>query len=188
MESALGWFGAIFEWLGRFFPRWELIRANEQGVKYLPGGKTELRDPGICWYWPATTELVVHPVCRQVLDSHPQTLMTKDNKPVYVSGIVIYSIDDLHKYLVENYDAEANLDDVLQTAIRKAVVARDFQTIQAGRADMDNVLTREAQKALEAFGVKVEAARLTDFSLARVSNIVGNGLMNMHVQSPSLPA
>lgn len=183
MEAALGWIGAIFEWFGQFFPRWDLVRANEQAVKYLPGGRTKVLDPGIYWYWPVTTEVVVHPVCRQVLDSQPQTLMTKDNKPVYVAGIVIYKITDLHTYLVENYDAEANLDDILQTAVRKAVVARDFDKIQEGRADMDNVLTREAQKALADFGVEVEAARLTDFSLARVANIVGNGLMNMHLNA-----
>lgn len=180
MEAALGWLGAIFEWFGRFFPRWDLVRANEKGIKYLPGGRTKLIEPGICWYWPVSTELVTQPVCRQVLCAQPQTLMTKDNKQVFVSGIVIYTITDLHKYLVENYDAEANLDDVLQTAIRKVVVSQEFNKLQEGRARVDNTLTRAAQNALTAFGVEVEAARLTDFSLARVHNMVGGGLTSIN--------
>lgn len=181
MEAALGWIGEIFEWIGEFIPRWELVRATEGCVKFLPGGKTKVLGPGIHWYWPATTELETVPVVRQVADCQPQTLMTKDNEPVYVSGIVIYTISNLHAYMVENYDADDNMDDVLQTAIRKAIVNRTFEQIQEARADVDNILTREAQKALVEFGIEVEAARLTDFAKARVSNLVGAGLTSVNI-------
>lgn len=183
LDAAFGWIGEFVHWLAAFVPRWTLVRATERGVKFLPGGKTKEVGPGIQWYWPASTELETMPVVRQVLDTQPQTLMTKDNKPVYVSGVVIYSISDLHTFLVDNYDAQDNLDDLVQMAIRKAIVNRTFDQIQQARADVDNILTKEASKALEPFGVSVEAARLTDFSLARVANIVGNGLMNMHINS-----
>lgn len=183
MEAALGWFGAIFEWFGQFFPRWTLVRATEGAVKFLPGGKVKVYDAQIVWYWPVTTEVETIAVVRQVMDTQPQTLMTKDDVPVYVAGIVIYDITDLHAFAVENYDANHNIDDIAQTAIRKAIVNRTFAQIQEARADVDNVLTREAQKALTEFGVNVQACRLTDFSKTRVSNIVGNGLMNLHLNA-----
>jgi regulator of protease activity HflC (stomatin/prohibitin superfamily) len=179
MDSALGWIGAIVEWLGRFFPRWTLVQANERGIKYLPGGRTEVLEPGIIRYWPVTTEMWTHPVCRQVLDLRPQTLMTKDGRHVFVSGIVIYSIGDIHTFLVDNYNAEANLEDVLMTAIRNIIINRDFKDIQAGRAALDNSLTNEAQKAAKAFGVEVEAARLSEFCTTRVLSLVGGGLINI---------
>lgn len=181
MEAALGWIGAIFEWLGRFLPRWDLVRANEKGVKYLPGGRTKVLEPGIRWYWPATTEVVVAPVCRQVLNAQGQALMTKDHKPVYASGLVIYSVEDIHIFLVDNFDAEASLDDVLQTAIRNAIVTRTFDEIQEDLAEINRLLTRETKKVLRDFGVKVEAARLTEFSLSQVFNVVGNGLTQLNV-------
>jgi regulator of protease activity HflC (stomatin/prohibitin superfamily) len=180
MDAALGWIGQIASWLGSFIPTWTLVRATEGAVKFLPGGRTKVVGPGIHWYWPVTTEIETVPVVRQVLDTQPQTLMTQDHEPVYVAGLVVFRIIDLHKYMVENYDAADNLDDIVQTAIRKTLVNRDFLQIQKARADVDNRLTADVQKALEAFGIEVEAARITDFSRARVTNMVGNGLISLH--------
>jgi regulator of protease activity HflC (stomatin/prohibitin superfamily) len=178
MDSALGWIGQIAQWFGSLIPTWELVRATEGAVKFLRGGKTEVLGPGVHWYWPATTEMEVQAVVRQVLDTAPQTLMTKDHKPVYVAGLVLYRIVDLNLFMVENYDAEDNLDDVVQTSIRKMIVSKSFNEIQDGRAAIDNRLTSDVQKSLAAFGIEVEAARLTDFTLARAINIVGSGLTN----------
>jgi regulator of protease activity HflC (stomatin/prohibitin superfamily) len=180
MDSAFAWIGQIATWFGNFVPTWTLVRATDGAVKFLPGGRTEVLDPGIHWYWPVTTEIEKVAVVRQVLDTQPQTIMTQDHEPVYVAGLVVYVIDDLHKYMVENFDASANLDDIVQTAIRKTIVNRDFLTIQAARADVDNRLTSDVQKALEPFGITVEAARITDFSKARVTNMVGSGLISVY--------
>jgi len=181
MDSALGWIGQIASWFGAFVPTWILIRATEGGVKFLPGGRTEVLGPGLHWYWPATTELDVQAVVRQVLDTTPQTLMTQDHQSVYVAGVVIYTINDLNLYMVENYDAAESLDDMVQSAVRRSIVNREFAAIQAGRAEMDNRLTADVQKALEPFGIAVEACRLTDFSKAQVTNLVGTGLVSFQV-------
>lgn len=180
MESALGWIGQLASWFGAFIPTWVLVRATEGAVKFLPKGLTKVLGPGIHWYWPVTTEMDVQPVVRQVLNTDAQTLMTKDNHPVYIAGLVVYTVVDLHKFLVENYDAEANLSDLVQTAIRRSIVSKNFQTIQEGRADIDNRLTSDVQKILTDFGILVEAARLTDFSKARVTNVVGGGLIHFN--------
>ena len=180
MDSAFAWVGEIAGWIGQFVPTWTLVRATEGAVKFLPGGETKVLGPGIHWYWPVTTEVETAPVVRQVLDTQPQTIMTQDHEPVYVAGLVVYTIVDLHKFMVENYDAEDNLDDLVQTAIRKTIVNRDFLTIQKARADVDNRLTSDVQKVLMDFGIEVEAARITDFSRARVTNMVGNGLISLH--------
>lgn len=181
LDSALGWIGELVRWFGDFVPRWSLVRATEGAVKFLPGGKTCEYGPGIVWYWPATTEIDIVAVVRQVKKAKPQTLMTKDGISVFVCGILIYSIDNLHTFLVDNHDANDNLDDMVELAIRKSIVNKTFAEIQEARAKMDNALTREAQKALSDFGVRVEVCRLTDFSKARVSNLVGSGLMNLNL-------
>ena len=180
MDAAFSWIGEIADWVAQFVPTWTLVRATEGAVKFLPGGKTKVLGSGIHWYWPVTTEVETLPVVRQVLDTQPQTIMTKDHEPVYIAGLVVYTIVDLHKFMVENFDAEDSLDDIVQTAIRKTIVNRDFLTIQQARADVDKRLTTDVQKALEPFGIEVEAARITDFSRARVTNMVGNGLISLH--------
>jgi regulator of protease activity HflC (stomatin/prohibitin superfamily) len=114
------------------------------------------------------------PVVRQVMGLGTQTLTTKDGQAVIVDGLLVYSIKDLHTYLVDNWEAEDSIGEVGQAGIRKAVVGMEFDGIQKGMADVDNRLTREAQKLLEPFGVEVELMRLTSFAKAHVVNLVGD--------------
>ncbi len=186
LDAAFGWIGDLAKWAAQFVPHWKLVRATEGAIKFKPGGRTEAIGPGLHGWWPLTTEIEVVPVVRQVLRCKPQTLMTKDGVSVYVSGLAIYKIVDLTKYAVENFDAMDNIDDVVQTAIRKTVVNRLFSILQLGRVKVDNALTNEAQKALASFGIEVEEAKLTDFARAEVINLVGPGILNQttsHVDS-----
>ncbi len=173
MDAALGWIGDLVRWLTSWLPHLVLVRRTERAVKFIRGHTREV-GPGLHLWWPITTEVEVRPVVRQVMGLGSQTLTTKDSQPVIVDGLLVFTIGDLHTYLVENWEAEDSLGEVGQAGIRKAVVSEDFEDIQKGMADVDNRLTREAQKLLERFGVTVELMRLTSFARAHVVNLVGD--------------
>jgi regulator of protease activity HflC (stomatin/prohibitin superfamily) len=173
VDAALGWIGDLVSWLVSWLPHLVQVRKTERAVKFIRGKTAEI-GPGLHLWWPITTEVEVRPVVRQVMGLGSQTLTTKDGQAVHVDGLLVYSIGDLHTYLVENWEAEDSLGEVGQAGIRKAVVNMDFDDIQRGMADVDNRLTKEAQKLLERFGVEVELMRLTSFSRAHVLNLVGD--------------
>jgi len=173
MDSALGWIGDLVRWLVSWVPHLVLVRRTERAVKFIRARTVEI-GPGLHLWWPITTEVEVRPVVRQVMGLGTQTLTTKDGMAVIVDGLLVYSINDLHTYLVDNWEAEDSLGEIGQAGIRKAVVGTDFEDIQRGMADVDNRLTREAQKLLERFGVEVELMRLTSFARAHVVNLVGD--------------
>ena len=68
MGEALAWVGQIFEWVGRFIPRWVIIPPTRGGIKFVHGSKVVPLGPGIHWYWPAVTEYHEYPVARQGVD------------------------------------------------------------------------------------------------------------------------
>jgi len=172
MDAALGWIGDLVRWLTSWLPHLVLVRRTERGVKFIRA-KTKEIGPGLHFFWPITTEVEVRPVVRQVMGLGTQTLTTDDGQAVIADGLLVFSIADLHTYLVENWEAEDSLGEVGQAGIRKAVVGIAFADIQRGMADVDNKLTREAQKLLARFGVEVELMRLTSFARAHVLNLVG---------------
>lgn len=169
-------FGEFFHFLGTLFPRWHLIRSTEGGVVFRRNGERIVNGPRLIWWLPCVSDLETVPIVRQVIDLEPQTLMTKDDVQVVASGVVVYDIDDVRKYLVENYDAELSLAEVASAALREVIVGARLEEIQRNtRKTMDNALTKAAKEHLAEFGVRVERMRLTDFSKAMVVNYVGAG-------------
>jgi len=159
MDAALGWIGDLIRYLALLVPRLQLVRATERGVKFVRDHTVEI-GPGLHVWWPVTTEIDIYPVVRQVMGLENQMIITKDGKTVVADGVLIYSISDLHKFLVENFDADKNLAEMAMWGLRKAIMDSTLEQIQSGRAAMEHKLTREAANALKGFGVEVEAMRL----------------------------
>jgi regulator of protease activity HflC (stomatin/prohibitin superfamily) len=174
MEAAFAWLGDLARWLSAWVPRLVHVKVYEGGVKFVRA-ETRLMEPGLHVWWPITTEVMTHPVVRQVVNLPNQTLLTKDGKTVVASGVVVYTISDLHRFLVENFDAEASIAELGLAGIRRAVTQRDFEELRKGRADTDNRLTAECQRLLDDLGVRVEYARLTDFAPVRAFALLGTG-------------
>lgn len=166
--------GDLVNWLGSLLPRWGLVRSTEAGVVFHRKGQRILKGPRLFWWLPCISEVEIVPVVRQVIDLIPQTLMTKEGKSVIAGAIVVYAVADVHKYLVENHDAERSLAEVANAALREAIVSKTLAEIQENdRKTMDNALTRAAKDHLAEFGVEIERMRLTDFSTAQIVNYVG---------------
>lgn len=181
MDAALGWVGELVAWVAAWIPQIIHVRVTEQGIKYVRA-KAKLIEPGLHIYWPITTQVELYPVVRQVMDLPTQTVVCNDGEgtsSVAVGGVVIYTITDLYMFLVDNYDAADSMSEAAQTGVRKAVLAESVQSINEGRAKIDNRLTREVQAAVKGFGVEVEIARLTTFSPTQVLSLLGDGSVNL---------
>ena len=174
MEAALGWIGELIGWFAAWIPRLEIILATERGVKFVRGKKVVQIGPGLRWYWPAMTEIKTCHVNRQALLLDPLTLTTKDQKSVIAGGIVVYTIDDVEKYLVENYDADEAIEDVASSTLKEAITTHSFEDLCEIGPDLDKLLTRLVRSSLRSYGVKVEYARMRDFAATRVISLVGS--------------
>lgn len=169
-------FNSFIQLIFSFIPRYQILRATEGGVKFVRGWKIKILKPGLIPYWPITTEIEVVNIKRQVLRLPVQTLYTKDEQTVIAGGVVVYSITNPYKYIVDNYDAQDSIDDVAAAALREIVTNKTVSEIQSNtRKSTDNAFTKEVAEALEEFGVTIEKARLTHFAPSKVINIVTAG-------------
>ena len=159
MDAALGWIGDLVRYFARLVPRLQLVRITEGAIKFRRAKALEV-GPGLHWWWPVTTEIDVYPVVRQVISLEQQMIQTGEGKTIVVDGVIVYTIDDLYTFCVENDDAEENMAELAQAGMRKAVLGTPFEEINGGRAKFDNRLTTEAQKSLKGFGVAIETMRL----------------------------
>ena len=171
----------IIRSIGKIIPRLVLVKKTEKGIKFTMTGKTKKVSPGLILYWPIITHLEVVAIVRQTLNLPCLTLMTKNEEPVVASGVIVYNIIDVEKYLVENFDAEVSISEVGSAALRDVIITRTLQEVQQNnRNSIENALLKEAKLAFETFGIQVEYVRLTDYSKAKILNIVTPGATNRH--------
>lgn len=165
LGAVFGPLAAFVEWAVSWVPRYVVLRSNERGVRYVRGcGPREVL-PGVRWYLPATTEVVKRYVCRDSFQVHPVTLETKDGLPCSVGLVVVYSIVDVVRFEAENVDAEENMAEAAEAAVRDVVMEHTWKELTAPTEDgrrLHSKLVGRVQATLGRYGVEVESARPTD--------------------------
>jgi regulator of protease activity HflC (stomatin/prohibitin superfamily) len=162
MESALAWIGQIADWCGQFIPRWQIVPATHKGLKFVRGSEMKPLDPGIHFWWPATTILQMYPSARQTLDLRTQTLMTTDGKVVAVGGMVTYRVEDIQALLGKTWDADQTIKDICAGVISEVVRECSWADIQTPAFTKE--LRHLMRLRLKPFGVRVMRATLTDLA------------------------
>ena len=178
--QAFDFLNDIAQWAGELVPRWDLLEPTEGGVKFKPGGKIEKLTPGhIYWWWPATTQIVTIATKRQTL-TFGQRLTTKDRRTVQLNTVIVFTIDDVLKALVETKDFEDTVGEVAQKLTLKPIMSREFDKIcedMAESNDMRNEITRGARSLLGDYGVNVLDGYVSDFTETKVFSHDGDGMV-----------
>lgn len=177
MSIGLDWLNDIAAWIGELFPRWDLLEVDRGGVKYLPGGRVKVLEPGIYWWWPATTTVVEIPIKRKTL-TISQRLTTKDDFTVLVNTVIAFSVDDVYKAIVETTDFEDTIGEMAQKITIKPIMSRTFEETCRDMSESNNMrneVTRAARSLLSDFGVNVIDAYVSDFTVTTVFSHDGEG-------------
>lgn len=172
------WLNTIFEFFWNLFPRVELLPPTEGGVKFKPRRKIVELEPGRLYiWWPVTTEVHTIPIKRQTIEV-TQRLTTKDLETVMVCTVVVFTIDDVIKAIVETVNIDGTTQEMAQKGTVKAIMARTFEDIikeMVESTDMRNEITAGARSALRPFGAKVEDAFVSEFAETQVFSHDGGG-------------
>lgn len=165
IAQLLGWLGEFVGWLFDWVPRYVVIDFNEAGVKY-PRGKQPIKlDPGVHWYCKNLSRVVQHYTCRFVNNIKPVCVETKDEVPVMVGMVITAHVVDVLKLEVENVNADNNMDEVAQGALRDVIMEHTWAELCKAANDgsrFGNVLAARVGKSMQRFGVEVESARPND--------------------------
>jgi regulator of protease activity HflC (stomatin/prohibitin superfamily) len=177
MSEAFGWISDLVGWIVNWVPRLLLVRATHKGIKFRHGKKIIPLKPGIHIYWPAVTEVVSMPAVRQTLNLPTQVVQCANGKRLAVSGVVVYSIGDIAKALALSWDVDDTVQDLALTCILRALIGRKvsdlIQHLKSG--GMETKMTKDLQKELRKFGVRVQYCALTDCAVANVLHMTGAG-------------
>lgn len=159
--------GTLFYNFGALFPRIMHVKPYELGIKFIWGKEVKIINPGWSTYWPISTQIDIIPIVRQIQNLPHQTLTTRDNKSIIVSGVVIYQIYDIKKYMLNNFDTIESVTEIARSCLKILVSDLSFEEIRTAEVPLEDI-----QEAMESMGLEVEALKVTDIAQTRVINLV----------------
>src|SRR5262245_55306160 len=130
MDSALAWVGQIFEWLGKFFPRWTILDTTEGAIKYVKGVPVVCEPGRVHWHWPVTTTFVPYPVARQTDRLETQTMDSKDGRTFIVGAMVTYQVSDLEALITTTHSPSTAVIDIAMTAVHDVLCDMTWDDLQ----------------------------------------------------------
>lgn len=168
MDIALGWIGDVARWLLALIPRLLIVEATHAGVAFVWGKKIKPLPPGLHFYWPVTTKVLIAPIKRQTANLDTQYLVTDDGRPVGVAGILVYEVSDIVKLLTECWDYEETIRDMAMAAIKDVVVSHALDELLEQSSELEEELEETLRPELEHFGINVIRLTLSDLAPAKV--------------------
>ena len=127
------------------------------------------------WYlfWPLIQRIVWMEVQTQVVDLRTQSIRTKDNYEIIVSGAVQYSIKDVEKAIINVQDVDVAIMTISLGIILEFIKNRTLGECQ----DLDNLkneILKGLKEAAKGWGLKIEKIFITDLGKARNLRLLTN--------------
>ena len=139
--------------------------------------------PGeIYWYWPVTSNVVTIDTRRQTL-TFGQRLTTKDDFSVQLDTVIVFTIYDVKKALVETKDFEDTIGEVAQKLTIRPIMSREFKETckDMGESnEMRNEITRGARALLRDYGINVLDGYVANFTKTTVFSHDGDPVFVGH--------
>ena len=173
MDAALAWIGQVFQWIGAFIPRWEIVTVTEAGIKHVRGIPRYCRPGKVHWYWPVTTKWETHPIARQSDRLETLTMETADGKTFIVSATITYAIEDVMKLVPTTFNPVTTIVEIAQTALHDVLCELTWDALHLLQQQdkLKTQLKAQAQKELADYGVKVFRFKLNSLARCRVIKI-----------------
>ena len=98
-----------------------IINQYEKGLVFTLGKFTGIRNPGLNLVVPVIQRMVVVDMRVRTIDIEKQQVMTKDNVPVDVNGVVFFKVDKVDDAIIKVQDYQYAIAQYSQTALRDVI-------------------------------------------------------------------
>lgn len=167
------WLREILDRLLSIFPRIVILTPYEAGVRFTFGKYVSPKESGWYIFWPLVQKFVWMEVQTQIVDLRNQSIRTKDNQDIIVSGAVQYSIKDIAKAVINIQNIDAAIETLSLGIILEFVKTKTLEDCQNV-----NILKSEIRKGLresaKGYGVKIEDIYITDLGKTRNIRLLGS--------------
>ena len=142
-----------------------IINQYEKGIVFTLGKFTGIRNPGLNFVVPIIQRMVVVDMRVRTIDIEKQQIMTKDNVPVNVNGVVFFKVNKVDDAVIKVQDYEYAIAQYSQAALRDVVGGMTLDTILVERQQIGDEIRKIVDKETEQWGLDVQVIKLQDIEV-----------------------
>ena len=142
-----------------------IINQYEKGVVFTLGKFTGIRLPGLNFVVPVIQRMVVVDMRVRTIDIEKQQVMTKDNVPVHVNGVVFFKVLKVDDAIIKVQDYEYAIAQYSQTALRDVIGGMTLDTVLVERQKIGDEIRVIVDKETDQWGLDVQVIKLQDIEV-----------------------
>lgn len=142
-----------------------IINQYEKGLVFTLGKFTGIRNPGFNLVVPIIQRMVVVDMRVRTVDIQKQQVMTKDNVPVDVNGVVFFKVNNVDDAIIKVQDYEYAIAQYAQTALRDVIGGMTLDTVLVERQEIGDQIRKIVDKETGQWGLDVQVIKLQDIEV-----------------------
>lgn len=137
----------------------------EKGVVLTLGKFTGVREPGLRLVVPIFQKMIKVDLRVRTIDIEKQQVMTKDNVPINVNGVVFFKVLKIEDAVIKVQDYEYAISQYAMTALRDVCGGMTLDFVLTERQQIGDEIRKIVDKETDQWGLDVSVIKLQDIEV-----------------------
>src|SRR3989344_7257531 len=142
-----------------------IVDQYERAVKFRLGKYVGILQPGLRWIIPLIEWIDKVDIRIIAADIPAQEVITKDNVPMKVNGVVFYKVINAEKAILEVENYNFAISQLAQSALRDMTGKAELDTVLAKREEIGDQIKKIVDGETEGWGIKITDVKIKDIEL-----------------------
>ncbi len=151
--------------LAIFFAGVRIIDQYDRGVKFRFGKFVGVLEPGFRWIIPVVDRIEKVDIRVITADVPSQEVMTQDNVPIKVNGVVFFKVLKADLAVLEVEEYKYAVSQLAQSALRDMCGKAELDDVLAKREEIGRKIREVVDEETDPWGIKVTDVKIKDIEL-----------------------
>ena len=148
-----------------FFAGIRVIDQYDRGVKFRFGKFIGVLEPGFRWIIPIVERIEIVDIRVITADVPSQEVMTQDNVPIKVNGVVFFKVLKADQAVLEVKEYRYAVSQLAQSALRDMCGKAELDDVLAKREEIGKKIREVVDEETDPWGIKVTDVKIKDIEL-----------------------
>ena len=143
----------------------QLAAQWEHAVVFRLGKFSSIKGPGLFFIIPLIDQLRMVDTRVLTMDIPAQQVITKDNVPVKINGVIFFKVDDAAEAIIKVQDYRYAISQYAQTSLRDVIGQMTLDQLLTEREEIGKSIEANVEKDTAAWGLEVTGIRIQDIDM-----------------------
>lgn len=148
-----------------FLAGFRIVFEYKRAIKFRFGKFIKTLQPGLRWIIPIIETIQIVDIRVITFNIDSQEVMTEDNVPCSIDGVVFFKINDPEKAVLEVEEYKFAITQLAQAALRDVCGKVELDTILSKREEMGKNIKEIVEQETKEWGIEISDVKIKDIQL-----------------------